>query len=92
MASWFAPALVFFHQTSPLRAMLLSFKACNTSLFAFLVYGLVIIPMILIAIFSVIGLPLILVIINISQYCSYKSVFNVESESSDSEQEGTFIV
>ncbi|MFT5451273.1 MAG: putative membrane protein [Enterobacterales bacterium] len=92
MASWFAPTLVFFHKTPPLRAMLLSFKACNTNLLPFLLYGLVIMPMILIAIFSVIGLPLILVIINISQYCSYKSVFNVEPGNKPSEQEGTFIV
>ncbi|MFT5521802.1 MAG: putative membrane protein [Enterobacterales bacterium] len=92
MASWFAPALVFFHQTPPLRAMLLSFKACNTNLLAFLIYGLVIMPMILIAMFSVIGLPLILVIINISQYCTYRSVFNVESGKKESEDEGTFIV
>jgi uncharacterized membrane protein len=92
MASWFAPALVFFHQISPLRAMFLSFKACNTNLVPFLLYGLVILPMMLIAMFSIIGLPLILVIINISQYCSYKAVFAVESGKKNSEGEGTFIV
>jgi len=49
MASWFSPALVLFHQIPPLRAMLISIKACNKNILAFLFYGFLIIPLLVLA-------------------------------------------
>ncbi len=87
MASWFAPLLVLFHQLPPSRAMLLSIKACNKNMLAFLIYGLLMLPILLLAIMPLgLGLLIILPVIFISQYCSYKSIFNLESN------QGVFIV
>jgi len=87
MASWFAPLLVLFHQLPPSRAMLLSIKACNKNMLAFLIYGVLMLPILLLAIMPFgLGLLIILPVIFISQYCSYKSIFNVENN------QGVFIV
>jgi uncharacterized membrane protein len=41
MALWFAPALVVFHERSPVEAMKESFSGCLKNIVPFLVYGLV---------------------------------------------------
>ncbi|PCJ45785.1 MAG: hypothetical protein COA74_15040 [Gammaproteobacteria bacterium] len=92
MASWFAPALVLFHDLKPIQAMILSIKACNKNLFAFMVFGVFIVPLILLGLVSIVGMPIILVVINISQYCSYKSIFPQQSDDQQPEMDGTFIV
>ena len=87
MAGWFAPLLVLFHQLSPSRAMLLSIKACNKNMLAFLIYGVLMLPILLLAVMPFgLGLLIILPVIFISQYCSYKSIFNLQSN------QGVFIV
>ena len=92
MASWFAPALVMFHQLTPTKAMLLSIKACNKNMMAFLVYGVLMIPILLLALVPfALGLLIILPVIFISQYCSYKATFNDQKNDQQKDQ-GVFLV
>lgn len=88
MASWFAPALVMFHQTPPLQAMSLSIKACNRNMFAFLFYGVLMVPLLLLSILPFgLGLLIMLPVIFIGQYCSYKMIF-----SQGQSDQGVFLV
>ena len=88
MASWFAPALVMFHKMSPLKAMLTSIKACNKNMLAFMVYGVLMIPMLLLAVAPFgLGLLIILPVIFISQYCSYRAIFSQQQN-----DQGVFLV
>ncbi len=88
MASWFAPALVMFHQLTPAKAMLLSIKACNKNMLPFLVYGALMIPIILLALVPLgLGLLIIIPVIFISQYYSYKEIFNQQQT-----DQGVFLV
>lgn len=88
MASWFAPALVIFHQMPALRAMLLSIKACNRNMLPFLFYGLLMIPLLLLALLPFgLGLLIMIPVIFIGQYCSYKAIFSQQQN-----QEGVFLV
>ena len=87
MASWFSPALVAFHNIAPLKAMSLSLKACNRNILPFLVYGLVMLPLTVLAFLPLgLGLLIILPVIIISQYVSYKSVFPNQEEQDDEPQ------
>ena len=76
MALWFAPALVYFHNEPPLDALKVSFFACLANMMPFLVYGIVMVILIVLAViplmlgFLVVG-PLAL----ISSYTSYRAVF-----------------
>ena len=76
MAQWFAPALVYFHNEQPLDALKISFFACLKNLLPFLVYGLVLLILVLVAAiplmlgFLIVG-PLAL----ICSYTSYRSIF-----------------
>jgi len=84
MASWFAPALVLFNKVSPFNAMLLSIKACNKNILAFLFYSILMIPLLLLALLPFgLGLLVILPVIFISQYCSYKMIF-IQSDNNQS--------
>ncbi len=77
MASWFAPALVLFNQQTPLKAMLLSIRACNKNILAFLVYGVLVIPLFILALIPFgLGLLVMMPVMFIGQYCSYKMIFN----------------
>jgi len=77
MASWFAPILVMFHQMTPVKAMLLSIKACNRNMLPFLFFGLLTLPLMLLALVPFgLGLLIMVPVIFISQYSSYKSVFS----------------
>ena len=88
MASWFAPALVMFNQLKPLPAILLSIKACNNNMLPFTVYGVLMLPLILLALMPFgLGLLIIFPVIIISQYVSYKSIFNQQQKT-----KGVFIV
>ena len=76
MALWFAPALVYFHSEPPLDALKISFFACLANMLPFLVYGVVMVILVVLAViplmlgFLVVG-PLAL----ISSYTSYRAVF-----------------
>ncbi|MCP3674092.1 MAG: hypothetical protein GY829_06430 [Gammaproteobacteria bacterium] len=88
MASWFAPVLVMFHQVTPAKAMLLSIKACNKNILPFLVYSILMIPIMLLALVPLgLGLLIIIPVIFISQYCSYKAIFSQQQT-----YQGVFLV
>jgi uncharacterized membrane protein len=76
MATWFAPALIAFHDVSPVDAVGLSFLGCARNWTAFVVYAMVLIPLTLLAMLPL-GLGL-LVLIPVgwgSMYASYVDVF-----------------
>lgn len=88
MASWFAPSLVLFDKLRPLAAMSLSLKACNKNIFVFIVYLLIITGLILLALIPFgLGLLVIIPVIFIGQYCSYKMMFSQQQT-----DEGVFVV
>lgn len=85
MATWFAPALVYFKQLRPLQAMVLSVKACNKNLLPFLLYGLMFIPLLLLALLPLgLGMLVMLPVMLISQYISFQQVFSSDDDT-DSE-------
>jgi uncharacterized membrane protein len=76
MALWFAPALVVFHKVSAFEAMKLSFSACLSNILPFLLYGLVVMFLsILAAIPFFLGFVVLFPVLFISQYVSYKEIF-----------------
>lgn len=76
IALWFSPALVYFHNEPPLEALKMSFMACLRNWLPFLVYGVLMLILVVIAAiplmlgFLVVG-PLAL----ISVYTSYRALF-----------------
>ena len=88
MASWFSPALVAFQNISPLKAMALSLKACNKNIVPFLLYGLVMLPMTVLAFLPLgLGLLVILPVIIISQFVSYQAVFPNEDDPNEDQNQ-----
>ena len=76
MAVWFAPLLIVFHNTLPLEALKLSFAACWRNTLPFLVYGVAIIVLwILATIPLMLGLIVLLPVLVCSIYASYKDIF-----------------
>ena len=75
-ALWFAPALVYFHNVPPLDALKSSFFACLKNWLPFLVYGVLLMLLLVIATIPL-GLGLLVVgpLVFISGYTSYRSVF-----------------
>ncbi len=75
MAIWFAPALIALNGMSAIDAMKLSFKACWVNIIPFLVYGLVLIGLSLLALLTLgLGYIVLLPVIYISYYTSYREV------------------
>ncbi|MBK7899886.1 MAG: hypothetical protein KA603_09495 [Azonexus sp.] len=76
MAVWFAPALIIFHQQSPLDAMKSSFFACLKNFLPFLVYGLVFLVLAILATLPVgLGWLVLIPVTQASIYAGYKSLF-----------------
>lgn len=75
MAIWFAPALIAFNDMPAFDAMKLSFKACLANIVPFLIYGLVLMVLAIIAAIPLgLGFIVLLPIIYISYYTSYREV------------------
>jgi uncharacterized membrane protein len=75
MAIWFAPALVALHAMPAIDAMKLSFKACLANIVPFLMYGLVLTVLMVVAIIPCgLGLLVLLPVMYISYYTSYREV------------------
>ena len=76
MALWFSPALVYFHNEAPLDALKISFFASLRNWLPFLVYGIL-----MLMLFVVAAIPLMLGFLVagplalISIYTSYRAVF-----------------
>lgn len=76
MAYWFAPALVVFRDMDALGAMKLSFAACLRNVLPFLVYGMVIFVLFLIAAIPfMLGFLVMLPVAFATYYTSYQDVF-----------------
>ena len=77
MAIWFAPALVVLHDVDAITAMKQSFKGCLKNILPLIVYGLVclfVFP-ILVIITLGFGILVIIPVLFISYYTSYRNVW-----------------
>lgn len=84
MAYWFAPVLVLFHDMKALDAMKLSFSACLKNIVPFLVYGLILIALMLLAIIPFgLGLLVMIPTMTASLYVSYKDIFDIHVAEED---------
>ena len=78
MAIWFAPALVVLNDMPALDAMKLSFKACLANILPFLIYGFVLVGLSILALLTFgLGYLVLLPVIYISYYTSYREVLTV---------------
>jgi uncharacterized membrane protein len=81
MAIWFAPALIVFENLGAVDALKQSFAACLINTLPFLVYGLVVgLLWIVASIPLFLGLLILLPVIFCSVYTSYKDIFASPSE------------
>jgi len=76
MAIWFAPALIVFENLGAMDAMKQSFAACMMNMMPFLVYGIVLTLLWIIAsIPLLLGLLVLMPVVFCSIYTSYKDIF-----------------
>ena len=76
MAMWFAPALVFFNNMSPVEALKASFNACLKNTLPFLVYGLIVLVLAFFAALPIfLGFLVLLPVVSGSVYVSYRDIF-----------------
>ena len=76
MAVWFAPMLVVFDQVPAVRAMQLSVHACALNLLPFLLYGVIMFGLLVVAVAPLFaGLVLWVPLAVISGYTSYRDIF-----------------
>jgi len=76
MALWFAPALVVFRGTAPVAALKLSFAACLKNFVPFLVYGIVVMVLSIVAVIPLgLGLLVLGPVLAASVYTSYQDIF-----------------
>lgn len=81
MAIWFAPALIVFENMGAMDAMKQSFSACLTNTLPFLVYGIVVSVLWIVASIPLfLGLLILLPVIFCSVYTSYKDIFAPRSD------------
>lgn len=79
MAYWFSPVLAGLHNLSAVDAMKLSFSACLKNMLPFLLYGLVLMLLLVIAIITYgLGLIVVVPVMMTSLYSSYVDVFSIE--------------
>jgi uncharacterized membrane protein len=83
MATWMAPPLVLFGNAQPMQALVISLKACTRNWLALTVYGLVLLPVLLVAglIPFLLGMLVAGPILMGSLYTAYQDIFAVRSES-----------
>lgn len=76
MAVWYAPALVVFHDQAPFDAMKASFFVSIKNFLPFLVYGLVVIVLAILASLPIfLGWLVLIPVLQASIYASYKDMF-----------------
>lgn len=76
MALWFAPALVYFDDFSPLAAMKSSYVACAHNWIAISVFGILLFVLSLLAAITVIGLLVVVPLMATAIYLSYRDIFH----------------
>lgn len=76
MAVWYAPALVVLHDVSPFEAMKTSFFVCLKNFVPFLIYGLVVLVLAIVATIPLLlGWLVLMPVMYASIYTSYKDMF-----------------
>lgn len=76
MALWFAPPLIVFHDMAPVDALKASFSACLKNVVPFLLYGVVLLVLSLVAAIPFgLGFLVLLPVIATSIYTAYRDVF-----------------
>ncbi|NKB36704.1 MAG: hypothetical protein GKR93_05955 [Gammaproteobacteria bacterium] len=76
MALWFAPALIVFHDVTAIQAISLSIRGCLHNVLPFLIYGIVVmVLMILATIPFMLGWFVLIPVLTSSIYISYKDVY-----------------
>ncbi len=76
MMSFFAPALIVFHDLDIIEAFKMSFKACLKNIVAFVIYGVVLMFLVILgSIPLMLGLLVVMPMIYGSMYQSYKDIF-----------------
>ena len=85
MALWFAPALVVFNELSAIDAMKDSLKGCLLNVLPFLLYGvLVMFLMILATLPLFLGWLVLLPVLTASVYISYRDIFSISEGTEES--------
>ena len=78
-AYWFAPALVMIHNMAPIAAMKESFFACLRNFVPFLVYGVIMFVLALVAVIPLgLGMLVWIPVAIASTYAGYRSIFTTE--------------
>ena len=76
MATWFAPALVFFHDMKPIDAMKASFAAGAKNWLAMVIFGIFLVVVLFFAMLPLgLGLLLLLPVFSGAVYASYRDIF-----------------
>ena len=76
MATWYAPALVFFHDMKPIDAMKASFAAGARNWLAMCIFGVFLVVALFFAMLPVgMGLLLLLPVFSGAVYASYRDIF-----------------
>jgi len=76
MMVWFSPVLIIRHDLGAWEAMMTSLKGCLRNILPFLIYGIVLIPLSIIAAIPVLlGFLLLIPVITISIYVGYKDIY-----------------
>jgi len=76
MALWFAPALVVFREMRPIEALKQSFRGCLHNIVPFLVYGVVVLVLSIVAVIPLgLGLLVLLPVIMASVYVAFCEIF-----------------
>jgi hypothetical protein len=76
MATWFAPALIVLHELAPVAALKASFYACLRNWVPFLVYGVVLLVLgLLAAIPAGLGYLVLVPVLTASVYTAYRDIF-----------------
>ncbi len=76
MAAWFAPALIVLHKVPVIQALKMSFEACLKNIVPFLIYGIVLFVLFLIAIIPLgLGMLVAVPMFYASIFVAYKDIF-----------------
>jgi uncharacterized membrane protein len=79
MAYWFAPALVVMHDMAPVAAMKESFRGCLRNIIPFLIYGVVMMVLAVVAVIPFgLGLLVWVPLAITSTYAGYRSIYTEE--------------
>ena len=76
MATWFAPALIVLHELAPIAALKASFYACLRNWIPFLIYGLAMLVLGILAAIPVgLGFLVLIPVLVASVYTAYRDIF-----------------